>query len=194
MRVDNNEESLRYGNQMTVKISTLTALLMLRHKGGENMDDFLVHYQKSESDASDKDKTTGLFKALMLCTPRSLEGMLTNEPEFVKSALTDILEQTRGVDLGALFSEETFSVIDERKLFNLRALLQIIARQGKDQSIKALAVRLLLRLGLMFSSALDCLLAADLQEELKIDISWELKPLLGRSEAYRKWKPPTSCS
>jgi hypothetical protein len=53
MRVDNNESSVQFEKAMTLKISTLTALLMLRHKGGENMDDLLVHAQKHEADMSD---------------------------------------------------------------------------------------------------------------------------------------------
>ena len=57
MRVDNNEESLRYGAAMTLKITTLSALLMLRHKGGASMDDLLVHARKHEDDLSDTDRT-----------------------------------------------------------------------------------------------------------------------------------------
>jgi hypothetical protein len=158
-----------------LKISTLSALLMLRHKGGESMDDLLVHARKREDDQSDADKTAGLFRALTLCTPGSLEFMLSKEPDFVKRVLTDLLEQTRGVELGRFYEGEHLNQLaGERRLQDLRELLLVAARGSADRSIQALAVRLILRLGYIFASAQDCLLAADLQAELRIDISWEL--------------------
>ena len=191
MRVDNNEESLRYGAAMTLKITTLSALLMLRHKGGASMDDLLVHARKHEDDLSDTDKTQGLFRALTLCTPRSLEFMLAKEPDYVRGVLTDLLEQSRGVELGRFYEGEHLNQLaGERRLQDLRELLLVVARQGGDKGLQALAVRLLLRLGYLYASAQDCLLAAELQAELRIDISWELQPLLDRSEAYRKYAPP----
>ena len=38
------------------------------------------------------------------------------------------------------------------------------------------------------------LLAADLQAELQLDVTWDLMPLLDKSEKMRKYIPPSSGS
>ena len=68
----------------------------------------------------------------------------------------------------------------------MRKLLTAIANsRSADSTMKTLAVRLLLRFGYVFASAEDMLLAADLQAEMQLDISWELMPLLDKSEKMR---------
>lgn len=53
-------------------------------------------------------------------------------------------------------------------------LLQVTKSSHADKGLKTIVVRLLLRLGYIFASADECLLAAELQDELGLDISWEL--------------------
>ena len=73
----------------------------------------------------------------------------------------------------------------------MRKLLTAIARSSSaETAMKTLAVRLLLRLGYVFATAEDMLLAADLQAELKLDVTWELMPLLDKSEKMRPYLPP----
>ena len=69
-------------------------------------------------------------------------------------------------------------------------LLAIVKSNAADTSMKTLAVRVLLRLGYAFGTAQDLLLAAELQSEHKLDISWDLMPLLDKSEKFRKYAPP----
>lgn len=38
------------------------------------------------------------------------------------------------------------------------------------------------------------LLAADMQAELQLDVTWDLMPLLDKSEKMRKYIPPSSSS
>ena len=56
--------------------------------------------------------------------------------------------------------------------------------------MKTLAVRLLLRLGMAYAVAEDMLLAADLQAELSIDVTYDLSPLLSKSEKLRSYVIP----
>ncbi len=57
---------------------------------------------------------------------------------------------------------------------------------------KTLALRLLLRLGYIFNSSHDLLLVAEMQRRERIDISWELMPLLDGSEKLRAFVAPSS--
>lgn len=83
------------------------------------------------------------------------------------------------------------SLSSDVKLKQMRKLLTAIARSSSaDAAMKTLAVRLLLRLGYVFASAEDMLLAADLQAELQLDVTWELMPLLDKSEKMRAYVPP----
>ena len=77
----------------------------------------------------------------------------------------------------------------------MRTLLtSIVNSPNADRDMKTLAVRLLLRLGYAYASAENMLLAADMQAELQLDVTWDLMPLLDKSEKMRKYIPPSSGS
>ena len=61
-------------------------------------------------------------------------------------------------------------------------LLEIARHELADKAMRTLAVRLLLRLGMSYGLAEDMLLAADLQAELSLDVTYDLMPLLEKSE------------
>lgn len=69
-------------------------------------------------------------------------------------------------------------------------LKTMIKSDVTETALKTLAVRLLLRLGFVYATAEDMLLAAELQVEYNLDISYELMPLLDKSEAMRAYVPP----
>lgn len=121
--------------------------------------------------------------------------MLDKEPAFVKQVLQDLLDQSRGVELAhSAAGNDLKALADDVRSKSLHDLLVLVARSKADRSIKTLAVRLMLRLGYIFASAADCLLAAQLQDEFKLDISWELQPLLDKPEKFRKFTPPVKVS
>ena len=70
-------------------------------------------------------------------------------------------------------------------------LLEIARHELADKAMRTLAVRLLLRLGMAYGLAEDMLLAADLQAELSLDVTYDLMPLLEKSEKMRKYVPPS---
>ena len=97
--------------------------------------------------------------------------------------------------MGSLCVKTIKGMSTDVKVKQIRALLTTIVRsQSADSEVKTLTVRLLLRLGYAFASAENMLLAADLQAEMQLDITWDLMPLLDKSEKMRKYIPPSSGS
>lgn len=56
--------------------------------------------------------------------------------------------------------------------------------------MKTLACRTILHLGYQAETSYDLMLAAELQAKHKLDITWDLLPLLDKSERQRKYSPP----
>ena len=194
--VDQNEKVSLLEKDMQMKMGVLTAWLMTRHKNGSTIDDLLEHARKAESDLQQDQAFTSAFRSIVLCSPSALKYMLANEPGFVRDLLEGLLEQTRGVTLGYQKNNaDTKSLAEDVRLKQLRALLiEVVNNNQADQDLKTSAVRLMLRLGYIFGSAQDLLMAADLQETLCLDISWDLMPLLDKSEKLRKYIPPFKSS
>ena len=46
LRVDNNESAVKFEGAMNAKAAILTAELLMRHKGGEAVEDFLTYALK----------------------------------------------------------------------------------------------------------------------------------------------------
>ena len=90
--------------------------------------------------------------------------MLENEPAFVKQVLSDMLEQSRTMKLGECIANTSVQegMAEDIRAESLRSLLTQVIRKSADKAIKTIAVRLLLRLGYIFGSSRDCLLAAEL--------------------------------
>lgn len=94
-RVDNNERAIKYENSMQLKMATLTMLLMRRHKQGESVEDLLEWSRKNElQDAESNSKLcfTKALDSIMFCSPKTVQLMLSNEPDFVRSVLEGLLE------------------------------------------------------------------------------------------------------
>ena len=53
MYIHGNAKSISFEEAIQLKMAVLTAMLMTRHKGGETLDDLIVHAQKQEADMSD---------------------------------------------------------------------------------------------------------------------------------------------
>ena len=49
LRVDNNEKATKFEMAMNAKAAILTAELLMRHKGGEVVEDFLTYALKQEA-------------------------------------------------------------------------------------------------------------------------------------------------
>ena len=73
-------------------------------------------------------------------------------------------------------------------------MLAFVVRNSADKTLQTIAVRLMLRLGLIFASAQDMMMAADLQSELRLDVSWELVPILSTSEKLKTFVPANNRS
>ena len=191
-RLDNNRRAVKYEKSMNLKMAVLTMMLMMRHKSGESTDDLLEFARKTEADQESKKGFKSAFDSILVYSPKALEFMLSNEPAFVKSTFETLLEQTRGVPMASDNddNEKKTDLANDMKLKQLRELLIFVARNSGDKDVKTLAVRLILRLGYIFGTAQDLLMAADLQKELRLDISWELMPLLGSSEKLKIYHKP----
>lgn len=73
----------------------------------------------------------------------------------------------------------------------MREVLVAIVNSGKsDKGLKTVVVRLILRLGYIHSTAEELMLAAEMQSTHKLDLTWDLMPLLEKTEKYRKYTPP----
>ena len=133
------------------------------------------------------------FDAALLCNLDSLNFLLTSQPAFLSAILEKLLEQARATDMGSLCEKDSIKNLSrDVKLKQMRTLLKAIARSSSaDTTMKTLAVRLILRLGYVFATAEDMLLAADLQAELQLDVTWELMPLLDKSEKMLQYIPPS---
>ena len=49
MYILQNKDSLEFEKEIKAKLGMMTALVMLRHKGGDTLDDILVYAQKQEA-------------------------------------------------------------------------------------------------------------------------------------------------
>lgn len=77
--------------------------------------------------------------------------------------LTDLLEQSRDVAIGSCVNNSDLKdLAGDVRSKSLHDLLALVARSNAEKSIKTLALRLMLRIGLIFGAADDCLLAARL--------------------------------
>jgi len=73
-------------------------------------------------------------------------------------------------------------------------MLAFVVRNSADKALQTIAVRLMLRLGLIFASAQDMMMAADFQKELSLDVAWELMPILSSSEKLKSFVPVNNSS
>ena len=93
--MDNNERAVKYENSMQLKMATLTMLLMKRHKQGESVEDLLEWSRKQElqdAESSPKICFTKALDSIMFCSPKTIQIVLANEPDFVRSVLEGLLE------------------------------------------------------------------------------------------------------
>ena len=131
---------------------------------------------------------SGLFKSMLLCREGTVEYIIQNDKEFILNLVSEMLEQARGVGQGDFVKGAFKHLHHDLKLLRLRKLLSIIIRSANSgDELRSQAIRLLLRLGYMFSSAHDMLLAAEFQKEYSVDISYDLMPLLDKSESFLKF-------
>ena len=107
LRVDNNENAVKFEGAMNAKAAILTAELLMRHKGGEAVEDFLTYALKQESALSATTSLGSIFDAALLCTSRTLTILLRSQQDYLKKIFEDILEQARGTALGALCQKDT---------------------------------------------------------------------------------------
>ena len=78
------------------------------------------------------------------------------------------------------------------RLKQMRSILVYIVKNNKsDHEMKTVAVRLILRLGYIHATAEDLLVAAELQQTHQIDLTWDIMPLLDKSEKLRAFTPPS---
>ena len=76
LRVENNEKATKFEGAMNAKIAILTAELLMRHKGGEEVVDFLTHALKQEAALPATTALGSIFDAALLCTSRTLTILL----------------------------------------------------------------------------------------------------------------------
>jgi len=134
-----------------------------------------------------------IFSSILLCDISSIEPLLKNANAFLKNVLETLLEQARGTEMGKFCERSDLKKLNnDVKLQQIRKLLTTIVRSSNsDKAMKTLAVRLMLRLGYVFATAEDMLTAAELQSEYQLDLTYDLLPLLDKSEAFKKYIPPT---
>lgn len=138
---------------------------MSRHKSGEEGLNILEHAAKNENDLEAKDKFNSVFNTFLLCPLWSIDMLIKREPKMLTRVIKDMLETARGCGMGSLSADREFNAViaDEIKLKELRGVLVAIIQQSDTNSPnKTLALRLLFRLGYIFASSHDLLLAAEL--------------------------------
>ena len=130
------------------KIGILTAQLLARHKGGDSVDDWLAHAQKEEVDMGAATAMGNFFSSVLFCDVNSIETLL---------------EQARGTEMGKFCERQDLKKLgNDVKLQQIRQLLcAIINSSNSDKAMKTLAARLMLRLGYVFATAQDMLMAAE---------------------------------
>ena len=173
---------------MHAKIATLTAMLMSRHKGGDSVEDWIQYSKSLEKDVSSKTQFQNCYNDILMCNAESLDFLLKNQPAFLKSTIEQLLAMARRSD---------GSPLDENlvKLMGLRKFLEaIVEAPSSEKAMKTLACRTILCLGYRAQTSWDLMLAAELQAKHQLDITWELMPLLDKSEKQRKYIPPGSNS
>ena len=95
LRVENNEDAVKFEKSMQGKIGTMTALLMARHKGGEKVVDWLTHASKHELNMAGQTVLECGFNSLLMINAETAELMLQHQPDFLRSVLEGLLEQAR---------------------------------------------------------------------------------------------------
>ena len=145
------------------KIGILTAQLLARHKGGDSVDDWLAHAQKEEVDMGAATAMGNFFSSVLFCDVNSIETILQNANDFLKKILEALLEQARGTEMGKFCERQDLKKLgNDVKLQQIRQLLcAIINSSNSDKAMKTLAARLMLRLGYVFATAQDMLMAAE---------------------------------
>ena len=76
LRVDNIEKSTKFEGAMNAKTAILTAELLMRHKGGDVVEDFLTYALKQEAALPANTSLGSIFDAALLCTSRTLTILL----------------------------------------------------------------------------------------------------------------------
>lgn len=125
--MENNSKATEYESSIQGKIGVLTAALLTRHKGGETIDDWLEHASKQESDMGAQTAMGGVFSSILMCDVDSIELILVNAKGFLQGILTELLEQSRGIDMGKLCERTDIKKLNyDLKLMHIRKLLKAI--------------------------------------------------------------------
>ena len=132
------------------------------------------------------------FNSLLMVNEQTVEWMLENQASFLRGILEGLLKQVREGEMGQYDPGTDLNLLGrDVRLKKMRNVLHAIVESNKaDLSLKNIAVRLILRLGYVHSTSQDLILAAELQEKHKLDVTWDLMPLLDKSEKPRAFVPP----
>ena len=145
---------------MQMKMSILTALFFVRHQGGtEAMDDFFTFAKKYIEQQDQTYVYNSELAQSLLVSPESLNSLLSTNAEIVKETVQRLLAASERISPQKLFSTEAKGFSDDLQYLQLRRVLVRTVEQT-DGELREMAIRLLLRWGLIRASSEDLLLAA----------------------------------
>ena len=127
----------------------------------------------------------------LLSSPKMLETLINGNPAIFKVTLERLLAASGMLSPSTFFSTEASSFSEDLHYMQLRRIMVGSIQYG-DVQVKELAIKTLLRLGVIRASPEDLMLAAQLMQKYKVDCSSELEAFCKSSEVFTPPADPGS--